>query len=82
MTNCREATFPENTAKILNTSRVKGKDKRFLDYSYFLLPAKITDGASYKRALKALLFRKPGESANFLHSFGKMTIHYPIALNL
>lgn len=33
----------------------------------------------YKYALKALHFRKPGESANFLHSFGKMTIPYSIA---
>lgn len=51
MTNCRDATFPESPGEILNSSGVvvKGKDKRFLDYSYFLLPAKITDGVSHTR---------------------------------
>lgn len=83
MTNCRDATFPENPGKILNLSGVglKGKDKRFLDYSYFLLPAKITDGASYTQiCIEGSTFRKPGEPANYLQSFGKIeNIHYSVA---
>lgn len=75
MTNCREATFPENTGKILNVSGGEGKRQKISGLLIF--PAKITD--TYKYALKALPFRKPGESANFLHSFEKMTIHYSIA---
>lgn len=48
MVSWRDAAFPETTGKILNmTGWREGKqDSESPNYSYFPLPAKVTDGAS------------------------------------
>lgn len=69
----RDATFPEMPGKILNMreGREGRKDSESPNYSYFPLPAKITDGASYKHLLHALF----QEATSYFCSFGKMTTH-------
>lgn len=76
--------FPETPGKILNMGGdgEKGKkDSESPNYSYFPLPAKITDGASHNINIhcRPCSSGSWGESVDYFCSFGKMTTHCSFA---